>query len=227
ASLENTENNLVLVAAKALAGHARLRSGAEICLTKNLPVAAGIGSGSADAAAVMKALAALWEIPWDEAVMGALAGNLGADVPVCLMARATFIGGIGELLDAAPTLPECGLLLVNPGVQLATPSVFLARAGKFGQAARFDGPPADAASLATLLAARRNDLTQAALQLAPVIGKVLEAMDAEGAHLARMSGSGATCFGLFDDPEVAEVVGERLRHNHPGWWVAAGSWADT
>jgi len=227
ASLENTEYNLVLEAAKALADYAGRRSGADICLTKNLPVAAGIGGGSADAAAAMKALATLWEIPWDEAVMGALAEGLGADVPACLAGRATFIGGIGERLDEAPTLPACGLLLANPGVQLATPSVFLARTGEFGQAARFDGPPADAATLAALLAARRNDLTEAALGLAPLIGKVLGALDAEGAHLARMSGSGTTCFGLFDNPYIAEVAGERLRRNHPSWWVAAASWADT
>jgi 4-diphosphocytidyl-2-C-methyl-D-erythritol kinase len=220
-ALQTTGDNLVLKAAHALAELSGCPANAHIHLTKNLPVAAGIGGGSADAAAALKALAKLWQIPWDEGAMHKLAATLGADVPMCLAGHTAFAGGIGEQLSPATALPPCGLVLVNPGVALSTPEVFAARTGAFSEEARFTETPRDAAGLARLLATRRNDLTDAATGLAPVIGDVLAGIEAGGAHLARMSGSGATCFGLFDDLSAATNAADLLRKAKPDWWIAA------
>ena len=221
AGAQNPDDNLVLKAARALADYAGVSATAHIRLTKNLPVAAGIGGGAADAAAAIKALAELWEIPWDEDAMHELAASLGADVPMCLAGHTAFASGIGEHLSPAPALPDCGAVLVNLGKALSTPEVFAARTGDFSEAARFTNTPADAAALSHILAARRNDLAEAASALAPVIGDVLAALEAGGAYLARMSGSGATCFGLFDDLGAAHAAAHALQTEHPDWWVAA------
>jgi 4-diphosphocytidyl-2-C-methyl-D-erythritol kinase len=222
AGMRAEDDNLVLRAARALAESAGRPARAHIRLRKNLPVAAGIGGGSADAAAALKALAELWEIAPDAAGMHGLAASLGADVPVCMAGRPAFVGGIGELIDPAPPLPDAGLLLANPGLPVPTPEVFAGRAGRFGGAARFAEAPADATALANLLAARSNQLTDAAIGVAPVIGRVLETLAAlPGARLARMSGSGATCFAIFDDLRAAEAAAGRLRLAEPDWWLAA------
>jgi 4-diphosphocytidyl-2-C-methyl-D-erythritol kinase len=143
---------------------------------------------------------------------------------VCLFGGSAWLGGIGERVAPAPPLPPCSVVLANPGISLATPSVFKARSGAFSESARFDAAPADAAALARLLTARRNDLTVPAVALAPEISTVLRALEAEaGALIARMSGSGATCFALFADPDSAQAAAGRLRAAHPGWWVAAAA----
>ncbi|HXQ47406.1 MAG TPA: 4-(cytidine 5'-diphospho)-2-C-methyl-D-erythritol kinase, partial [Caulobacteraceae bacterium] len=127
-------------------------------------------------------------------------------------------------VEPAPPLPRCAVVLVNPGLSLATPAVFKARSGAFSEPARFEEPPADAAALAGLLETRRNDLTAAAVALAPAISDVLKALESEpGALIARMSGSGATCFALFAAADAARSAARRLRPLHPGWWVAAGT----
>ena len=142
--------------------------------------------------------------------------------PSVLTMRAV-LGGIGTELAPAPDLPSAGLLLVNPGVGLSTPSVYKTRRGGFTQAMRFAAPPADAGSLAALLAERRNDLAEPAITLLPVIGEVLAAIaDLPGCQLAQMSGSGATCFGMFADPGAAKRAGEVLKAARSGWWVAPG-----
>lgn len=220
---ENTgplDDNLVLRAARALAGAAKVDMGMAAVLTKNIPAAAGLGGGSADAAAALRGLMRLWEIPPDAVDLPALALELGADIPVCLAARPSFVGGVGEKIEAAPALPAAGLLLVNPGVALATPSVFTGRRGGFLPPGRFDESPASAVVLAAMLRERENDLTGAAISLAPVISNVLDALESvPGCHLARMTGSGATCFGLFDDESAAaSAAGEIMRD---GWWVEA------
>jgi 4-diphosphocytidyl-2-C-methyl-D-erythritol kinase len=217
-------DNLVLKAAAALAETEGVPAGARIRLFKRLPVAAGIGGGSADAAAALKALSALWQVnPATEDLAG-LALALGADVPVCLAARPTFVGGIGEEISEAPPLPPCWLILANPGIALPTPAVFRHRDGPFTAEARFDAPPADPWDLARLLAERRNDLTDAAVALEPAVGRVLAELDLlPGALLARMSGSGATCFALFATREQAETGAQILREQHPGWWVEAAA----
>jgi 4-diphosphocytidyl-2-C-methyl-D-erythritol kinase len=215
-------DNLVWRAAERLAAQAGRSAAAALTLTKNLPVASGIGGGSSDAAAALKALAALWRLDTAAVDLAAIAATLGADVPVCLGARAAWLGGAGEAVEPAGLLPAVTALLVNPGVALPTPAVFKARQGPFSAPARF-AMPHDAAGLAALLAARRNDLTAAAISIVPAIGDVLGRLAAlEGALIARMSGSGATCFALFDVPEAAAAAALRLRTERPGWWVAAG-----
>jgi 4-diphosphocytidyl-2-C-methyl-D-erythritol kinase len=211
-------DNLALQAARLLAREAAIPPNARIVLEKRVPVASGIGGGSADAAATLKALAALWGLALRIEDMMALALKLGADVPMCFFGRAAFVGGIGEALAPAPHLPQAALLLVNPGIHVPTAGVFQARTGAYSAAGRFAEAPRDAARLAALLAERRNDLTEPACRMHPEIGTVLRALaDAHGCLLARMSGSGATCFGLFAEEAAAEEAGVTL--SRPGWWV--------
>ena len=220
---DNPSENLVWRAAMALAARAGIEAKATLTLEKNLPVASGIGGGSSDAAAALKALGELWRLDLGERKFQGLAESLGADVPVCLFGQTAWLGGIGERVAPAPPLPPCSVVLVNPGTSLATPAVFKARAGAFSGPARFDMAPTDAAALARLLDARRNDLTAPAVALAPDIAAVLRALEAEtGVLIARMSGSGATCFALFPDAEAAASAAGRLGAAHPAWWIAAG-----
>lgn len=214
------EENLVLRAAKALARARHIDRGMHARLVKNIPPAAGLGGGSADAAAVLDGLMTLWDIDADAVDLSGLALELGADVPVCLAGTPSFVGGIGERIEPAPALPDAGLLLVNPNVALATPSVFARRRGGFSPEARFWRAPADVHALAELLRDRVNDLTDAAIALAPAVADVLKAVEAApGCLLARMTGSGATCFGLFDDETAAARAASGLSRN--GWWVHA------
>jgi len=218
---EALEGNLVWRAAVSLGRRFGRTPAVALRLTKELPVASGIGGGSADAAACLRALAQLWGIPADDPALAEVALGLGADVPVCLAGRATFFGGIGELLDPAPALPDCPAVLVNPGVPLPTPAVFKARRGPFSAPGRFREAPADAATLAQWLGQRHNDLTAPAVTLAPVVAEVLQALAASaGCLLARLSGSGATCFGLYPDPAQAAAAAAALSADHPDWWIA-------
>lgn len=200
------DDNLCLRAAR-LAGRE-----VAITLEKNLPVAAGLGGGSADAAAVLRALGA--RPPRPEA--------LGADLPVCLAGRPARMRGVGEILDPLGPLPPLHLVLVNPGAGLATPRVFAALG-------RRDNPPLppvlptlpDSAAAIALLGGLRNDLEPAAIELMPVIADCLAALTAAGAGLARMSGSGATSFGLFATAAAADRAADRIRAAAPrGWWIA-------
>jgi len=217
------DDNLVVRAGRGLAALAGIEPAARLYLEKNLPVASGIGGGSSDAAAALRGLMCLWDIMPESDALAELALSLGADVPVCLHGETCFVGGIGERLDPAPKLPNCGLVLVNPGVALATPEVFRARTGSFTAPARFTEVPADATALARFLAARRNDLEAPALALAPAIGEVLHALrDLPGCRFARMSGSGATCFALFDDNARAVAAAGLLRTHHGNWWIEPG-----
>ena len=217
------EDNLVRRAAAALAERAGIPLRAALVLEKNLPVASGIGGGSSDAAATLHALAELWSLDLREPRFAGLAESLGADVPVCLLGRTAWLGGIGEQVSPAPSLPDCSVLLANPGIAVPTPAVFKARTGAFSEPARFELPLGDVRDLAAWLAARRNDLTDAAISLAPEIAEVLRALSAlPGALLARMSGSGATCFALFAEPSAARAAAARLAAERTGWWVAAG-----
>jgi 4-diphosphocytidyl-2-C-methyl-D-erythritol kinase len=217
------EDNLALRAARLLAGHAGVAAGAALHLAKNLPVAAGIGGGSSDAAAALRALRELWRVEIDDETLSRLGARLGADIPVCLAARAAWVGGIGERIELEPALPPAGILLVNPRIVLPTAAVFAARRGPFGAAGRFAPMPQDAAGLAGTLRACRNELTNAAIGLVPQIGAVLAALaNLPGALIARMSGSGATCFALFADRAAAERARAALAAAEPRWWCAAG-----
>lgn len=214
--------NLVLRAARALAETAGRPVGAAIGLEKRLPVAAGIGGGSADAAATLRALCRLWRLRPEPAALQRLALRLGADVPMCLGGRPMHVGGIGEEMQPAPALPSFALLLVNPRVPLPTPPVFAGRSGPFSAPARLEAPPGDMAAFASLLAMRRNDLTDAAIALAPAVAEVLTALAATpGVRLARMSGSGATCFGLCDDVGTAAAAAASIAARRPDWWTSA------
>ena len=221
----DSDSNLVLRAARqlqALNGQKTDEAGAAITLTKTLPVASGIGGGSADAAATLHALRALWQIEVDDEALARAALPLGADIPACLLGRAALITGIGEELCALPPLPPFWLVLANPGVALATKDVFAALAGRFGPPMPLERRPDSAADLAILLRARRNDLEAPARFLAPEIDPVLAAVKAQaGCLLARLSGSGATCFGLFAEKREADFAARNLARAYPKWWGAA------
>ena len=223
-SLPSTyEDNLVLRAARLLAAHAGITTGAALRLQKSLPVAAGIGGGSSDAAAALRALRQLWQVSVGDAALRALAAELGADIPACVGGRAVWVGGIGERIDPAAALPKAGILLANPRTKLPTAAVFAARRGAFGDPGRFEPMPASVVGLAQTLMRCRNDLTDAAIGLVPEIGAVLASLHAlPGALLARMSGSGATCFALFRDRCEAERARAALAAAEPRWWCAAG-----
>lgn len=217
-------DNLILQAAQGLRDLCDIQAGAHIHLDKRLPVAAGIGGGSADAAATLTALCRLWQVDPDPARLDALALGLGADVPVCLRGQPAHMAGVGEEITLAPDLPDLAVLLVNPGVALSTPAVFKARNSGFSPPDRLpDRAFADRDGFLSGLAARGNDLMAAATRIAPVVGTVMKALDAlGGCRLARMSGSGATCFALFDSSQVATQAAAVLAQDHPGWWCATG-----
>lgn len=215
AGVPSDGSNLVLKAAALMA-----ESPAAITLDKQLPAASGIGGGSADAAATLRALARLHDhpVPEAEAVL-----RLGADVPVCLAGRAVRMSGIGEELAEVPPLPPLPAVLVNPGVEVSTPEVFR-------RLERRDNPPMPGipegvgrvAAFAKWLKAQRNDLEAPACAVAPEVAQVLDRLwNMPGNLLARMSGSGATCFGLFEDTAAADSAAASLRRAEPGWWVRA------
>jgi 4-diphosphocytidyl-2-C-methyl-D-erythritol kinase len=224
------EDNLVLRAARLLAAAAGRSGagsppfGAALRLDKRLPVASGIGGGSADAAAALRVLEGLWRVSLRPTEIADLAVRLGADVPACLAARPVWVGGVGERIETADGLPAAGIVLANPRRALATPAVFAARRGPFSVSGRFAPMPGDTSGLAALLADRRNDLTEPALTLVPEIAAVLARLARlRGALLARMSGSGATCFALFADRAAAVAAHAGLALAEPGWWTAAGA----
>ncbi len=220
---EPATENLVLRAARALAEATGRTARARIVLDKQLPVAGGLGGGSADAAAALHALCQLWGVDPAPARLAEIGLQLGADVPVCLHGYAAFVSGIGERLGPAPHLPEAYLLLANPGIELSTGAVFKALDGQTsGPAARWDAPPRDAGALAEYLARDGNDLEGPARRLRPEIDAVLSALASRpGCLIARMSGSGASCFGLFADVASAEAAAAQLTADQPSWWLRA------
>lgn len=223
AGLREEPDNLVPRAARALASAVGRELAARITLEKNLPVASGIGGGSADAAATLRGLVRLFHLDLDEAALSRLGLKLGADVPVCLASRPARLRGIGDRLTPLAGLPALPLVLVNPGVPVSTGAVFAAL--QLNPKREMPPPLPERPSLAAFAAwlkASRNDLEPPALELAPVVGRVLEALGfMPGCLLARMSGSGATCFGLFADPASAATAAARIAVAEPGWWCRA------
>ena len=217
---EPIEGNLAVRAARELAAALGKPLNVKLTLTKNLPVASGIGGGSSDAAATLRVLAQHWGLAPEEPLLAKIAVGLGQDVPCCLPARTCYFRDIGNVTDAGPDLPCTAIVLVNPNKALPTPAVFKARAGNFTPAARLEKIPQSACELADMLRVRGNDLAEAACQIMPAVRDVLASLD--DALLARMSGSGATCFGLYADSATADKAAARLRTAHPDWWVAAG-----
>src|SRR5712671_3837675 len=217
------DDNLVLRAARLLADRAGTTAGAALHLDKHLPVAAGIGGGSSDAAAALLALRQLWRLPLDDNALCELGVRLGADLPACVYRRAVWVAGIGERLEPAGPLPEPGILLVNPRRALSTATVFAARRGPFSDVGRFAPMPNKASALARALMPCRNDLTEAAIRLVPEIATVLARLGRlPGCLLARMSGSGATCFALFANRAGAEEARAVVAAAELRWWCAAG-----
>lgn len=262
ADVPSGPDNLVLKAAHLLAERSGVEANAHITLEKNLPAASGIGGGSADAAATLRALVRLWALKlsdehihqaanligddsstrltletlfssWSDDLcstrMSDIALSLGADVPVCLEGRTVFMGGIGEQLTLAPPLPNpVWIVLVNPHVALSTPAVFKARTNGFSTAQPFYETHGDVQGLVDLLLQRKNDLTAPAIALAPVIQNVLDDLSQQkDCLLARMSGSGATCFAIFTSQATAQRAQENLAENQPLWWVQAARIMDT
>lgn len=219
--LRGSEDNLVLRAARALAERTGVRLGAAMTLTKVLPVASGIGGGSADASATLRGLLRLWDLGLPDQELYALALSLGADVPVCLRAESVVMSGVGERLAPVPALPPLWLLLVNPGVAVATADVFAGLGAAFRPLPEPVLPPIGLGAFVDWLAARPNDLQAPACRLAPQVGDVLAALTGlPDCLLARMSGSGATCFGLFESETGAGSAAAEVTQRYPDWWVA-------
>lgn len=216
AGLSGAADNLVIKARD----HLRKVHGfgpVSIELEKNLPVASGIGGGSSDAAATLRAIAKLYDIPASHLVT--VAPSLGADVPMCLAAKPLVASGIGEHLSALRSLPALHLVLVNPNVAIATPDVFRRLSNR-------NNPPLpelphnlDHADFAEWLSRTRNDLQLPALQLCSQIGDALIALAETGPMLTRMSGSGATCFGLFQNAGLARSAASTIAARFSNWWV--------
>lgn len=226
-------DNLVLRAARLFADEIGVLVTGRFVLDKHLPVAAGIGGGSADAAAALRCLARANAVAPDDPRLHAVARAVGADVPVCLSSGACVMSGVGDSL-APLALPRLPCVLVNPGVAVATAEVFaalrlkraelLVGAADIVAAPAWPGAGADAAQWSAALGRYGNDLEAPALKIAPAVGEVLGALRATaGVRLARMSGSGATCFALFDDADSAAAAATTLRDAQPQWWVVAGT----
>ena len=217
------EANLVVRVARALRARYGVDEGAWLRLEKNLPVSSGIGGGSADAAAALRLLAHLWDLPVGEDELAGLGRQFGADIPACVTGLPALVSGTGEIVETLPALPDCGLVLANPGMPISTPAVFGARAGAWSEPVAWT-QPADLNGLVSGLAPLGNDLTAAAAAVAPEIPHVLKALERlPAALLARMSGSGATCFAVFSDARNASEAAADLRAAQPRWWIAATS----
>ncbi|WP_417580119.1 4-(cytidine 5'-diphospho)-2-C-methyl-D-erythritol kinase [Pelagibacterium sp.] len=223
--LPNGRSNLVIRALEKFRARFpnHLPEGIEIHLEKHLPIAAGLGGGSADAAAVLRILARISQNPVASADIFALATSLGADVPMCLLSQPCEVTGIGENLAPLATFPLMHLVLVNPLEQVSTPEVFKRLTQKQNAPMPELPAPLDRAALLSLwLADTRNDLEAPAAALVPAISMIVEAIsETPGCVTARMSGSGATCFGLYGSAAAAHQAAHDLRERFSGYWVAA------
>jgi len=222
-ALADGDDNLVVRAARALGEAAGLgEPPLKITLDKQLPVAAGLGGGSSDAGLVLKLARDALGLPFDDAALAGIAAGLGADGPMCLHARAAWAGGRGDRLTFETELPPLPALLVNPGVLSSTGAVY--RAFDAGPPSEADTPPPpldwSVTGVGCWLQTQRNDLETPAIRLQPIIGEALAAAaDLPGARLARMSGSGATVFVLFDSLAAAAEAGRSLKTRRPDWWI--------
>ncbi|MEJ6708847.1 MAG: 4-(cytidine 5'-diphospho)-2-C-methyl-D-erythritol kinase [Amylibacter sp.] len=205
--LSGGDDNLILQAARCFSG----RKGARIHLEKNLPVASGIGGGSADAAATLRGLSALWAEPIPDVEMQL---KLGADVPVCVQGGTVRMRGIGEVISPLFGINPLPLVLVNPNVTVSTPVIFNALGSK-------ENPPIKEQSIDgwSWISDQRNDLQAPAITTEPVIALVLDKIDHTGSMLALMSGSGATCFGVYQTDKAAADAAREISKSHPEWWV--------
>ena len=219
-ALANEQDNLIAKAARALAAKVAREPNVKITLTKNLPIASGIGGGSADAAAALRGLAQFWNLNLPQSELHAIAETLGSDVPACLLSETLWMTGRGEGIEPAPGVPHAPLVLVNPGVGVSTAQIFarLEKRVGVGHAAKPKGE-LSVLALADYFKSNRNDLEMPAREIAPAIDEALSAIAKSGALRTRMSGSGATCFGLFADDKSAEAAAMKIAKDQPGWWV--------
>ena len=219
------EDNLIIKAARALGGE----RGASIVLEKYLPVASGLGGGSADAAAALRGLNLLWELGHNDKELTKIAEPLGSDVPVCVVSRPALMEGRGEQVTPLAKLPQLALVLVNPNVMLPTVDVF-SRVEKRTGTGQMERSPARLETLwdvTAYLAGARNDLEAPACALAPIIDEILDALsEQDGCAFVQMSGSGPSCYALFERREAALSAAEAIAHEHPKWWVRASRVAD-
>ena len=214
------EDNIMMKAARKLAAALGIEPNARLVLEKNLPIASGIGGGSTDAAATLKALQMLWQKTLPDEKLYALALELGADVPSCLAGKAVQVSGVGEILTPAPEIPALPVVLVNPNKPVSTPAVFKTRKPVFSKPMPFASDCEDIDAFIAELKKRRNDLQDAARALEPAVGKVLQALENQPLCLfSAMSGSGGTCFGLFRSPADAATAAQDIAAAHPDWWV--------
>lgn len=223
--LESDDRNLVLRAAMSLQAWARGQGhralGASLHLEKHLPLASGIGGGSSDAAAVLHLLVSHWGLPIHLDDLSRLAAAIGADVPVCLRGQSSWMSGLGDVVEPAMPLPSFHLLLVNPGVQVATADVFRALKVRSGAVAPVMPPKLTLREFVGWLDRTINDLAAPARILSPVIARVEQAIVAtQDCLLARMSGSGATCFGIYAGEASVRAAAAEVSSAHPEWWVA-------
>lgn len=219
----DAESNLVMRAARALSETAGISQGASLTLEKQLPIASGIGGGSSDAAAALRALNELWGLNWPLARLRPIAGRLGADVPVCLAGLPAYMTGTGETYVPIK-LPAFAAVLINPMTPLSTPEVYR-RFDAMGLGMRFAEKPAPAWSgteqALAGIAAAGNDLTEPAATIAPEIAEVSQILRADPrVRYAALSGSGATLFALTENAEEAAALADALQEKRPDWWVA-------
>jgi len=221
--VQHLDDNILIQAARALQREVGADHGADLSLEKNLPVAAGIGGGSADAAAALRLLCSLWDLTIAPKQLAKIALRLGADVPVCLAGHATVMSGVGEVLSSKVSLPNLPCVLINPRVSVPTGKVF----------AKLNAPllaqedpiicPTDFGSLDSLcrwLESHPNDLEKPAREIEPIISDVLTLLSHVGApRLTRMSGSGATCFGLYETQKNADQAAAAMKAQQPNWWI--------
>ncbi len=213
-------DNSVRKSAEELRRYFSISAGADITLHKNLPIGAGIGGGSADAAAALKLLMRLWKINASPKELMSISLLLGADVPACLQSTSLYMSGIGEITEAAPKISGLYVLLASTGKPLLTKNVFAQYNGGFSAPAPHPKHFASNDDLIAFLKNTRNDLQGAAIQLMPEIAEIIAALEEEShCLLARMSGSGSTCFGLFAKRKFAEDAAVSLRNQYPSWWI--------
>jgi 4-diphosphocytidyl-2-C-methyl-D-erythritol kinase len=215
--------NIAVQAAWALARAAQKTLNIRVTLTKNLPLASGLGGGSSDAAAVIWGLCEWWNILRNTHYLPGLMAKLGADVPVCFSCKASRVRGIGDVLDPAPPIGETPIVLVNPGRHCSTAEVFAHFSGTYKEPMPLPPSLENFKDLIAFLKSRENDLQPPALEVAPEIASALKLLENQkGCAFTRMSGSGATSFGLFENEAHAQKAAKTIAAKNPGWWVKAG-----
>jgi 4-diphosphocytidyl-2-C-methyl-D-erythritol kinase len=216
-------SNLVVQAAWALSHAAQKIPNIRATLTKNIPLASGLGGGSSDAAAIIWGLLEWWEMPPAAPYLSGLMSKLGADVPVCLNCTPARMRGIGDLLDPAPMMDETPIVLVNPGVPCPTADIFMRYNSAFKNPQTLPEDLRDFNRLITFLHEQDNDLEAPACEVVPEVSNVLSAFKTQdGCALARLSGSGASCFGLFRTELESRKAAQEIKKENPDWWVKTG-----